>query len=351
MSTEPSADDPVEQAVSVLSAAGLVAFPTETVYGLGADADMPSAVRAIFAAKGRPVDHPLILHVADANAVTAWASNIPPQAVKLMAQFWPGPLTLVLPRSSRASNEVTGGQNTVGLRCPSHPWAQRLLRAYGAARGDAAVALAAPSANSYGRISPSQADHVRADLGVKPEGKVDFLLDGGPCDFGIESTIVDFPDGQVRILRPGSIRAEQLAECLGQAVSWAATPGPAGHEPRVSGRLFAHYAPRKPLRLVTAEALRGMVDTCEHPVQVLAIPEVLDTLATAPGVLLTPASPESGPYARDLYRHLHEFDRGDARLMLVVLPGSGPEWLAVTDRLLKASAGSAPLKTQLHSQQ
>ncbi|MEF9996765.1 MAG: L-threonylcarbamoyladenylate synthase, partial [Burkholderiaceae bacterium] len=174
----------IARAAEVLAAGGLVAMPTETVYGLAADADNADAVRAIFAAKGRPADHPVIVHVAGAAALDAWASEVPPAARTLAAAFWPGPLTLVLKRSARAGDFVTGGQDTVGLRCPSHPWAHALIAAFA---GDRHQGVAAPSANRFGRISPTTADHVRADLGEKPGGKVDLILDGGACPVGIES--------------------------------------------------------------------------------------------------------------------------------------------------------------------
>ena len=214
----------VAAAVRVLAGGGLVALPTETVYGLAADADNRSAVESIFAAKGRPADHPLIVHVRDAAALDAWARDVPAAACALAARYWPGPLTLVLRRSARAHDGLTGGQDTVGLRCPAHPWARAVLAAWTAA--DPARALAAPSANSFGHISPSQAAHVRADLGEKPAGKVDLILDGGACPVGIESTIVDLSGGSPRLLRPGTVTREQLQSALGAAVPDAGRDAP-----------------------------------------------------------------------------------------------------------------------------
>jgi L-threonylcarbamoyladenylate synthase len=336
---EPPAPPPsaalLARAVAVLRGGGLVALPTETVYGLAADADQPAAVAAIFRAKGRPAAHPLILHVADAAAAQAWAAAIPGAARLLMQRFWPGPLTLVLPRSARAADGVTGGQETVGLRCPAHPWAQALLRAYGAARGDASVALAAPSANRYGRISPTSAAHVRADLGEKPDGAVDLILDGGPCTLGIESTIVDFATGAARILRPGSIRAEQIDAVLGAPVRSA---GAADVAPRTSGRLAGHYAPAKPLELLAPDQLATRVAALgKQRVGVLAPAQALPA-GVALG-LVASAAPED--YARTLYENLRRLDASAAQVLLVALPPTGSRWEAIHDRLQRAAAGSA----------
>ncbi len=216
----------------MLKRGGLVALPTETVYGLAADATNDAAVRSIFAAKGRPADHPVIVHLTGADAIDEWSSAAPPAARVLAQAFWPGPLTLVLKRSARVSDVITGGQDTVGLRAPGHPWAQAVLQAFGRA-------VAAPSANRFGRVSPTTADHVRADLGIKPDGAVDLILDGGPCPVGIESTIVDLSGAHPRLLRQGSILRSDLARVLGVAVE-ASDAG----APRVSGSLERHYAPR-----------------------------------------------------------------------------------------------------------
>ncbi|MBC8119920.1 MAG: threonylcarbamoyl-AMP synthase, partial [Burkholderiaceae bacterium] len=235
--------DPVaiERAVRILRNGGLVAIPTETVYGLAADADSEAAVRAIFAAKGRPADHPVIVHIRDAHALHQWATEVPDSALALADAFWPGALTLVLKRSARAKDVVTGGQDTVGLRVPSHPWMRAVLREFGGA-------LAAPSANSFGRISPTTPQHVLSDLGAKPAGKVDLILDGGACPVGIESTIVDLSGGTPVLLRPGSITRAQVQTALGTPLR-----DPDMHSPRTSGRLEKHYAPRTPLTLVEPE--------------------------------------------------------------------------------------------------
>jgi L-threonylcarbamoyladenylate synthase len=332
----------IRRATTALLRGGLVALPTETVYGLAADADQPDAVAAIFDAKGRPRDHPLILHVIDAVAAEQWARDLPPAARVLMNRFWPGPLTLILRRSPRACDLVTGGQDTVGLRCPAGPWAQALLRDFGAARGDPAAALAAPSANRYGRISPTTAAHVRADLGEKPHGLVDVILDGGASALGIESTIVDCTQSVARILRPGSIGRQQISAAVGGAVAVASDDTVA---PRVSGRVAGHYAPRTPLECLAPERL-GARATALHPARIgMLAPET--ALAQLP--LSGPGSIELGiaaaalpqDYARALYAHLRRLDAAGLDRILVAAPPATEAWNAINDRLHRAAAGSA----------
>jgi L-threonylcarbamoyladenylate synthase len=320
----------IAQAVEVLKHGGLVAVPTETVYGLAADATSEAAVRAVFAAKGRPADHPVIVHVADASALDDWAREVPDSARALAAAFWPGPLTLVLKRSPRALDVVTGGQDTVGLRCPAHPWARALLQAFGGA-------LAAPSANRFGRLSPTTAEHVRADLGEKPAGGVDLILDGGACPVGIESTIVDLSGEQPTLLRPGSITRLDLEQVLGTPV---AEPG--GDAPRAPGRLERHYAPRTPLEVVPVDRLGSRLAALFHlRVAVLAPADVLQTLRARPAVEI-PASEDPVAYARELYADLHQLDQAAADRIVVSAPPTGAEWVAVHDRLWRARAGSRP---------
>lgn len=320
----------IQRAVDVLAAGGLVAMPTETVYGLAADAENPDAVRSIFAAKGRPANHPVIVHVAGADALDAWASHVPPEARKLAAAFWPGPLTLVLPRSERAGDFVTGGQDTVGLRCPSHPWARALITAFAGAgqRG-----VAAPSANSFGRISPTTAEHVRGDLGEKPEGKVDLILDGGACPVGIESTIVDLSRGEPRLLRHGSVTRAMLESVLGEAV-----PDAGSDAPRASGRLKSHYAPRTPLDLVEAAELPARLNGLRHERIALLAPA--QALLDAPAHVLKRLVADADPaeYGRKLYAALHELDAAGADRILVVAPPNTVDWAAVNDRLSRAAA-------------
>ncbi len=320
------APDPalIARAADVLRAGGLVAFPTETVYGLGAAAEQPEAVRRIFEAKGRPADHPVIVHVGGPADIDAWARDVPEGARRLAQDFWPGPLTLVLARSARAHDLVTGGQASVGLRCPSHAWACALLAAFGGG-------IAAPSANSFGRISPTTAAHVRADLGQKPAGRVDLILDGGACPIGIESTIVDFSHGAPRLLRPGSITRAQLQSVLGEPV-----PDAGRDAPRASGRLESHYAPRTPLELVSATELPARINALRgQPLAVLAPATAL--LDAGPDVVLRLIAPgTSEAYAQRLYALLHQLDAAGAARILVVRPPEGPDWEAVHDRLRRA---------------
>jgi len=325
MSALPVAPTPaaIERAAGRLRAGELVAFPTETVYGLGADARDPAAVRRIFAAKARPADHPVIVHLHDASQLADWARAVPKQARDLADAFWPGPLTLILPRASRVADVVTGGQDSVGLRVPSHPVARALLAAFGGG-------VAAPSANRFGRISPTTAQHVADDLG----GTVAMILDGGACAVGIESTIVAFTGALPVLLRPGAIGIAELARVLGRAPC-----APDARAPRASGTLAAHYAPRTPAALVAPAALHAEIgrrlarDEC---VAVLA-----RTAARPAGFVGTwIQAPAGAPaYAHDLYANLRALDAADADAILVeAVPGSGA-WVAVRDRLTRATRG------------
>jgi len=322
----------VARAVDVLARGGLVALPTETVYGLAADATSDAAVRAIFAAKGRPADHPVIVHVADAAAIGTWSRDAPPAAHALAQAFWPGPLTLVLRRSARVSDLITGGQDTVGLRAPGHPWAQAVLRGLGRP-------LAAPSANRFGRVSPTTAEHVRADLGLKPAGAVDLILDGGPCPVGIESTIVDLTGPRPRLLRHGCIARSDLERVLGVAVESADPTAP-----RVSGSLERHYAPGTPLDIVAAEALAGWLQSRPNlRLAVLAPPASIEAWpGRRPPVLAVPAPATAGAYARSLYADLRRLDAAGADRIVIVAPPAGERWTPIHDRLLRAQAGSSP---------
>jgi L-threonylcarbamoyladenylate synthase len=330
----------IEQAARLLHAGRLVAFPTETVYGLGADADNAVAVASIFRAKGRPTDHPVIVHVADADAAAAWARSLSPEARALMDSFWPGPLTLVVPRSTRATDVITGGQDSVGLRCPSHRWAQALLRALGRLAGDRQRAIAAPSANRFGRISPTRAAHVREDLGEAPDGAVDLILDGGPCPVGIESTIVDLSSIRPRLLRPGSVTRSDLERVLGAPLADAGETDPT--VPRASGRLASHYAPRRPLELVAPGKMAARIrELGARRVAVLA-PAPADASLPAARFWSAPAGAES--YAHGLYDWLHAMDASGAMFLLVEQPPVSEAWAAVRDRLQRCAATQvAPL--------
>ncbi|HET7548755.1 MAG TPA: L-threonylcarbamoyladenylate synthase [Usitatibacter sp.] len=314
----------VAEAVRRLAAGELVAFPTETVYGLGADAANAEAVAKIFALKGRPEKHPLIVHIADPLAIEAWARHVPEAARKLADRFWPGPLTMIVPKSARVPAAVTGGQDTVGLRCPSHPLAQELLREFARA---ASGGVAAPSANRFGHVSPTTARHVRDEFGESL-----FVLDGGPCEVGLESTIVDLSRGAPVLLRPGAITRRDIEAVLGIA--------PAERDaaaPRASGTLAAHYAPRTPLALVDVRALEAEMAKASD-VAVLAMHP------KPPGVTVAAWIDAPGDplhYAHDLYANLRTLDRKRAAQILVEAPPALPGWEAVNDRLKRAAAGSA----------
>jgi L-threonylcarbamoyladenylate synthase len=300
-----------------------VAFPTETVYGLGADASNAGAVRKIFQAKGRPADHPLIVHLSNAKQVAQWVRAIPPAAELLMQKFWPGPLTLIFERAPNVLDEVTGGQDTVGLRVPSHPMAQQLLRAFNGG-------IAAPSANRFGRISPTTAAHVREELG----DAIELVLDGGPCDVGIESTIIDVSTGVARLLRPGGIARDALETVLHASVVQAS-----GDAPRASGTLAAHYAPSARMLLVRPEALEQYTRDHQHDTGVAVLAR-----CTQPSDLRAVhwhvAPSDARAYAHDLYATLRELDAQGCGLLIVEAPPATPEWEAVHDRLRRAAAGS-----------
>jgi len=322
-----SVDASLERAAHVLEAGGLVAFPTETVYGLGADAGNPAAVARIFAAKGRPADHPLIVHLATADDVPHWAREFPGSARALAAAFWPGPLTLVLPRAPGVLDVVTGGQDTVALRVPAHPVAQSLLRRFG--RG-----IAAPSANRYGRVSPTLAGHVREELG----DRVDLILDGGACVVGLESTIAGCDGGVVTLLRPGHITRAQL-EAVAGPVSL-----PGASAPRVPGALRSHYAPATPVELDTAESITARCTSGPEAAQLA----VLARRPQPPGCRArawraVPAGPAA--FGHDLYAALRELDRSGASRILVERVPPGEEWAAVRDRLERAARRDFPDET------
>ena len=328
-------DADFQRAVELLRAGQLVALPTETVYGLGADAANPAAVARIFAAKGRPADHPLIVHVSGHDAVDRWAEQIPGYAWELMETFWPGPLTLILKKQAWVPDAVTGGQDTVGLRVPGHPVALELLRRFAAAAGEHA-GIAAPSANRFGRISPTTAAHVAEELGSGPDSPVQLILDGGPCAVGIESTIIDCSRGKPVVLRPGHISPQHLAAVLGRLPAIETSHG----APRVSGSLEAHYAPRTPLRLIAGDRLLDFLNAQRHRGgRCAVISPNQPPQAGMPHVWrLLPAGPVG--YAHDLYAALRDMDHAGVDLIVVeALPG-GAAWAAVADRLRRAAAGA-----------
>lgn len=315
--------DPIAAAVARLHAGGLVAFPTETVYGLGADATNPEAVRRIFEAKGRPADHPVIVHLADVSRIGDWARAVPDAALKLAAAFWPGPMTLVLPRQPGVADIVTGGQDTVGIRIPSHPVAQALLQAFG--RG-----VAGPSANRFGHISPTTAEHVRGEFG----NRVDLILEGGPSEVGIESTIVDLSGTEPVLLRPGMISTDALEAVLGRSIG---LPGAAS--PRVSGSLASHYAPRTPAILMDADD----IDTAwRGPEPRLGVLARRPNPGSATRGTWVHAPADAASYAHDLYANLRMLDAAGCSRLLVEAVPAGVEWLAVRDRLSRATTPAEP---------
>jgi L-threonylcarbamoyladenylate synthase len=303
----------VRRAAEILRAGGLVAFPTETVYGLGADASSETAVARLYAVKGRPADHPVIIHLDSLERALAWARDVPKEARVLAEKFWPGPLTLILKRSEKAKDFVTGGQPSVGIRVPSHPIAQELLKAFGGG-------IAAPSANRFGRVSPTAAAHVREDLGKD----VDLVLEGGPSEVGIESTIVDLSGGEAVLLRPGRISRAELEKVVSLREKTASSP-------RHSGGLERHYAPRTPARLVATHALDKEIAKLGDRVAVLAFSRPDERVDFW---LRMPREPHA--YEQKLYAALRELDGAGCEQILVEAPPAAPGWEAVRDRLQRA---------------
>jgi L-threonylcarbamoyladenylate synthase len=315
----------VRRAAEILRAGGLVAFPTETVYGLGADASNAKAVARLYAVKGRPAEHPVIVHFDSAERAFSWARELPDAARALAEKFWPGPLTLIVKRAAHVGDFVTGGEDAVGLRVPSHPVAHELLAEFAALAGDAHRAgIAAPSANRFGRVSPTTAAHVREDLG----DEVDLILEGGASEVGIESTIVDLTRARPAVLRPGRISAEQIEAIAGAlAVAQGA--------PRHPGGLERHYAPRTPARLVAPHALDAEIAKRGGRIAVLAFSRPDERVAVW---LRMPREPQA--YARRLYAALRELDAAGCNVILVEAPPESPEWAAVRDRLRRATTAA-----------
>jgi L-threonylcarbamoyladenylate synthase len=312
--------DQIEKAAALLNAGELVAFPTETVYGLGGDADDTVAVARIFAAKGRPASHPLIVHVSNLASARRWSAAMPEAAERLAEAFWPGPLTLVVPKAAQVLPAVTGGQGSVALRAPAHPVARALLAAFG--RG-----IAAPSANRYGRISPTRAVDVREELG----DRVAMVLDGGDCEVGLESTIVACLDGRVTLLRPGAVSRLQIADVIG-AVAAADSSAP-----RTPGGKRSHYAPQTPLVIVAGADLNAEIERALRQGERIAVL----THAVAPvapdRITWRPLPAESSRYGRALYATLRDLDRAGASRILVESVPANEAWAAVADRLGRAA--------------
>lgn len=322
---DPVLPDPnvLQLAGKVILGGGLVAFPTETVYGLGANALNAAAVARIFEAKGRPATNPLIVHVADPDQALNVAALWPETAAKLSAQFWPGPLTIVVPKQPKLPDLVTAGGPTVAVRCPAHPVAGGLIRAAG-------VPIAAPSANRSTELSPTRAEHAVKGLG----GRIEMVLDGGACPGGIESTVVDVTGETVRLLRPGLITVRELEGVVGR-VEVGAREAEIARSP---GQMAKHYSPRTPMVLVDSNE-EGATVVAELRNENASLGWL--TFGTFRGRLATVAMPtDPGRYAAMLYEALHASDEGNVDRIVVTLPPNTPEWLAVRDRLTRAAAES-----------
>lgn len=335
----------ITTAAELIRSGELLGLPTETVYGLAADASNAEAVAKIFMAKGRPADHPLIVHVLDAASVAHFASSVPDFAARLMAAFWPGPLTVILPRQEQVAAAAAGGQNSIGLRSPSHPVAQALLRACLASTGAdtrQVWGIAAPSANKFGRVSPTTAAHVQSEFG---DGLT--VLDGGPCDVGIESTIIDCTRGVPVLLRPGAITIKQVQAVCGQKVlsndEMLAQTTPA---PRASGTLESHYAPNARVHMRDAQGLQAALDLMPadsvgaSPSRPLIATYSRTPLNTPSASVLRKSMPDSaGATAQQLFAVLRDFDDQGVQAIWVETPPNTPEWDGVRDRLQRAAAG------------
>ncbi|MEI8034204.1 MAG: L-threonylcarbamoyladenylate synthase [Betaproteobacteria bacterium] len=312
----------IDTAAALLRDGGVVAFPTETVYGLGADASNPRAIKKVFTAKGRPHDHPLIVHLATHTPLSLWAQNIPATAHALAHAFWPGPLTLILQRHPSVSDWVTGGQDTVALRVPNHPLTQALLSAFGGG-------LVGPSANRFGQISPTTAAHVLHEA----METIDGVIDGGACTVGIESTIVDLSGSQPTLLRPGHIRADEIEALLGTPLQ-----SPHQHSPRAPGMLAKHYAPHTPILLVEKDLIDTLVRSLTHQGQRVG---VLAREALSPfinNIVWLSAGLTPNVYASKLYSNLRYLDEAHCDVLIVESLPLENDWAAPRDRLARAAA-------------
>ena len=328
-----ASDAAIAQAAQALRDGHLVGLPTETVYGLAANACDDAAVAKIFVAKGRPADHPLIVHVASVAQVTLFAAQVPDFAQKLMAAFWPGPLTLILPRQPGVATASAGGQDSIGLRCPSHPVAQALLQA-GLPLG--VLGVSAPSANRFGRVSPTTAAHVQSELGSDL-----LILDGGDCEVGIESTIIDCTRGEPVLLRPGHITRAQIEAACGRAVRGQDAPQEVSGQaaPRASGTLESHYAPRAKVRLMSAQDIAAKLQALGPHANNLGLWSNERPDGSAGAGVLWRAQPHSAEQAaHDLFGVLRDLDARGVTQIWVQLPPDTAEWEGVRDRLQRAAA-------------
>jgi L-threonylcarbamoyladenylate synthase len=315
----------IETAVQALRDGELVAFPTETVYGLGANAQNPAAVGKIFEVKGRPPTHPVIVHLDSPRYLHRWVRAVPDAATRLAEAFWPGPLTMVMPRAASVHDVITGGQDTIAVRVPSHPMAQQLLTAFGGG-------IAAPSANRYGRLSPTRAEHVREELGEA----VRVILDGGECQIGLESTIVAFEGAAVRLLRPGSVTAAQIRALVGELVV-----GADAGAPRVPGGGAMHYAPTTPMTVVPSGEIDAQADAQSAGGRRVAVLAQRLPLRAHKYVTWINAGRRPESYGHDLYTNLRTLDKAGCQRILVQDVPDGERWDAIRDRLLRAATSVA----------
>jgi L-threonylcarbamoyladenylate synthase len=320
----------VKEGARLIAAGQLLAFPTETVYGLGADASRDAAIAQIFAAKGRPSDHPLIVHVAQPEAVGHFAQVIPNFAQRLMDAFWPGPLTVIVPRKPAVAKASAGGQDSIGLRCPAHPVARELL-AECAQLG--VYGVSAPSANKFGKVSPTTAAHVMAEFGAQLP-----VIDGGACDVGIESTIIDCTRGAPILLRPGVLTTEQLEAAMGQKLVVDAHNDKSLPAPRASGTLASHYAPQAPLRLMDAKALQTALDLLGSEAKNIAIYARSPMKPKSDQIILRRMPMDALATAQQLFAVLREFDLAQVKLIWVESVPPDAAWDGVRDRLQRAAA-------------
>jgi L-threonylcarbamoyladenylate synthase len=311
----------IETAVQALRDGELVAFPTETVYGLGANAQNPAAVRKIFEVKGRPSNHPVIVHLDSPRFLHRWVREVPETAMKLAERFWPGPFTMVMPRAANVHDVVTGGQDTVAIRVPSHPMAQQLLTAFGGG-------IVAPSANRYGRLSPTRAEHVREELGEQ----VRVVLDGGECQIGLESTIIAFQGQSVRLLRPGAITAPQIRQVIGELLIGADV-----ESPRVPGGTSSHYAPTTPMTIVPPGEIDARAAALSEGGRRVAVLAQRLPLKAHKYVTWINAGRRPEQYGHDLYTNLRTLDKAGCQQILVQDVPEGERWTAIRDRLVRAA--------------
>ena len=323
-------DASVQAAAVALQQGQLLGLPTETVYGLAADSDNDAAVAQIFTAKGRPANHPLIVHVADAAAITRYAKEVPVFAQQLIDAFWPGPLTLILPRLPDAAKASTGGQDSVGLRCPSHPVAHAVLKAC-QQLNPPVWGVSAPSANKFGRVSPTTAAHVATEFGDDL-----LVLDGGACEVGIESTIVDCTRGVPVLLRPGAITRDDIERACGtRPLSKEELPA---HTPRASGTLLAHYAPNAKVRLMDAKQLQSALEVLGNEGKNIAVYHRSPLRCASPAIHLRAMPQQALATAHELFGTLRDFDELGAKLIWIETPPDSADWEGVRDRLQRAAA-------------